>query len=232
MTRWGGIWGAPTVLRISKEAWRRSSPRDSRTSRGPLGSGHGGSGAGSPQTCMSQRRAAPRGLPGTRRSAGPQLPRGARAERAGPLEKCCGGYTLALLCVPCCPKFARGLPPAKWDSVHWFFQKASRALFEKSQAQMLGFAAFSPRVRTAASCGRSARCWVEMRVVLSRLALGPVLGVGVGCLYYSHFPSDETEVQRAEKTRPRVGGSSPAVQCDPSRDLGFIQGHREGQGGS
>lgn len=167
MNNRGGIRDGPEVLRISKEAWRGSSPGGSKTSRGPLGSG-----ACQPWCSLpTDRHESPRGS--TARSArdapfcgdlGSHWEPGPSGQ--SPWKNTVAGYTLALGSVLYCPQFAHGLLPATWDSAHWFYKKkkAERALFETSQAQMLGFAVLYP-VRTAALCGLSAGCWTVMYVV-------------------------------------------------------------------
>lgn len=128
-------------------------------------------GAGCPQTGMSHHGAAPRGLPGTRRSAGTSAPTGSRGQAGRVHGKILWRGTLWHSVVFCA---APSLPVASCQPrgiQHIGFikekKKAERALFETSQAQMLGFAVLCP-VRTAASCGLSAGCWTVMYVVRAR----------------------------------------------------------------
>lgn len=91
MTHRGGIWDGPEVLRLSKEAWRGSSPGGAGPAEAHLAAGRASFGDGCPQTGVShhgQHRAV---YPGRAVLRGPWLPLAAGARRAESVEKYCGG---------------------------------------------------------------------------------------------------------------------------------------------
>ena len=126
MTHRGGIRDGPEVLRLSKEAWRGSSPGGAGPAEAHSAAGCASFGAGCPQTGVShhgQHRAV---CPGRAVLRGPQLPLAAGARRAESVEKHCGGVRPGTRWCSVLPPVRCGLLPTTWDSAHWFSKKKKK----------------------------------------------------------------------------------------------------------